>query len=728
MRRTSRRYSFMQTPRPMRRPYAAGIVALLTLMVISTITLAQSTGDGGTKERSILDAVLFNDMLAPETAATGIAGDTSDASDTDKANAGETSPVATGDGSDVGGGTHADNEKNAASPSDDVSKAKTTGTSLANASDSNSGDSASSNNSDADESTSTATKSPQDAYGLWVLAPALVAIIIAIFTRQVLIALPLGILTAAAMMLWLQGTADPISIFTYAVDKYLFEVLAPLDDGKVDFNKLKILIFTIFIGAMIGTVEASGGTRAMVARVTRHLSTRSRGQLGAWFAGLIVFIDDYANAMIVGPSMRPVFDRLKISREKLAYIVDSTAAPVASVFIGTWLVAEIGFIQGGINALGNDRPAFLADMTGNFAFWASLPYRTYAWLALVMVFLIALTGRDFGSMKTAEAKALNAAADANEQDENENDADREAVGRRWWLGVIPIGSMVIATIALLFITGYQGIDDQTREELSFSSGGKIVDSLGAILNAAAADDALLYAAIIGTLVALVLTLLSRACSLDHAMNGMMNGMQRMFAACVVLTLAWGLSQGSKDLQLSQVAADTLRTMEANGTFDSVLLPAVTFIAAAIVAFSTGTSWGTMGILCPAVVAIAARLYADIPEDQALPLFYATIGAVLTGAVFGDHCSPISDTTVMSSLASECDLGKHVWTQMPYALVVAVVGILSTDVLNYLLIRHYPDLHDQLGAWTVYAGTAVGAFMLLLIVIVIGRKPKVASPA
>ncbi len=530
------------------------------------------------------------------------------------------------------------------------------------------------------------------------------------------------------MMLWLQGTADPIAIFTYAVDKYLFEVLAPVDNGKVDFNKLKILIFTIFIGAMIGTVEASGGTRAMVARVTRHLSTRSRGQLGAWFAGLIVFIDDYANAMIVGPSMRPVFDRLKISREKLAYIVDSTAAPVASVFIGTWLVAEIGFIQSGIDALDGERPAFLAEMTGNYAFWASLPYRTYAWLALVFVFLIALTGRDFGSMKTAEAKALNAAADANEQNENENDTDRDAVGRRWWLGVIPIGSMVIATIALLFITGYQGLSDNVRDGLSFSNSSGIVESLGKILNAAAADDALLYAAIIGTLIALALTLLSRACSLDHAMSGMMNGMQRMFAACVVLTLAWGLSQGSKDLQLSQVAADTLRTMEANGTFDSVLLPAVTFIAAAIVAFSTGTSWGTMGILCPAVVAIAARLYGNMPEDQALPLFYATIGAVLTGAVFGDHCSPISDTTVMSSIASECDLGKHVWTQMPYALVVAVVGILSTDVLNYVLIRHYPKLHDQLGSLTVYAGTAAGAFLLMLIVFIVGRKPKLTPVA
>ncbi len=700
---------------------------MLGLMIVSTVALAQSPNGNETSERSILDAVLFNDMLAPKTAETGIASDDSDSAKKDMASGNHANSVATGDGSDIARSPEPRGDEVSALPSNDASQSNSTGTIAANDNTTDADDSTAAVVTDADASSAAGpTQSPQDAYGLWVLAPALVAIIIAILTRQVLIALPLGILTAAAMMLWLQGTADPIAIFTYAVDKYLFDVLAPVDGGKVDFNKLKILIFTIFIGAMIGTVEASGGTRAMVARVTRHLSTRSRGQLGAWFAGLIVFIDDYANAMIVGPSMRPVFDRLKISREKLAYIVDSTAAPVASVFIGTWLVAEIGFIQSGIDALDGERPAFLADMTGNFAFWASLPYRTYAWLALVFVFLIAVTGRDFGSMKTAETQALNAPPESNA--DADSTTDHEAVGRRWWLGFFPIFSMVAATIALLFITGYQGLSDNVRDALRFTSSSGIVESLGKILNAAAADDALLYAAIIGTLIALALTLLSRACSLDHAMNGMMNGMQRMFAACVVLTLAWGLSQGSKDLQLSEVAADTLRTMEANGTFDSVLLPAVTFIAAAIVAFATGTSWGTMGILCPAVVAIAARLYGNMPEDQALPLFYATIGAVLTGAVFGDHCSPISDTTVMSSIASECDLGKHVWTQMPYALVVAIVGILTTDVLNYVLIRHYPELHDQLGSWTVYAGTAAGAFLLLLIVLVVGRKPKLMPVA
>ncbi|MCP4245525.1 MAG: hypothetical protein GY778_00610, partial [bacterium] len=155
---------------------------------------------------------------------------------------------------------------------------------------------------------------------------------------------------------------------------------------------------------------------------------------------------------------------------------------------------------------------------------------------------------------------------------------------------------------------------------------------------------------------------------------------------------------------------------------ATLLPLVTFIAAAFVSFATGTSWGTMGILCPAVVSIGARLFGGMPEDQALMLFYATIGAVLTGAVFGDHCSPISDTTVLSSIASECDLGKHVWTQMPYALVVAVVGILCTDLLSVGLDRWAGGFLEANRGWVIYLGTATGMLLLLLIVRIAGRRP------
>lgn len=573
--------------------------------------------------------------------------------------------------------------------------------------------------------------SPAECFGLWTLAPALVAIIIAILTRQVLIALPLGILTASAMMLHATGSpgaANPFIWITHSIDHYLFGALASkTEEGDISYGHLKILIFTLFIGAMIGIIEANGGIRAMVARVTRHLATRRRGQLGAFLAGVVVFFDDYANAMIVGPSMRPIFDRLKLSREKLAYIVDSTAAPVASVFIGTWLVAEISFIDDGLKILGPDRPAFLADMNGFSAFWASLPYRTYAWLALAMVFILAATGRDFGSMRTAESRALNAPDDAT----NAAPADPHHAGdaNKWWLGAFPVAILIFGTIGLLFGMAYYSFH-QSENALDFTSFQAFSQSFGTMLSPDYVDsaNALLYAALAAAVFALLLTLLSRACTLAQAMDGMMEGMKRMFAACVVLTLAWGLANATDDLQLSKVAAKVLTDLESSGRFDMMFLPMATFITAAIVSFATGTSWGTMGILCPTVVAISAQLYAGIPEADALPLFYSTIGAVLTGAVFGDHCSPISDTTVMSSIASECDLGRHVWTQMPYAFVVAIVGILCTDMLFYGLATWTPAFYDQVKHHAVYGGTAIGAVALFAIVLVVGRKPKLIQPA
>ncbi|MCB9858263.1 MAG: hypothetical protein H6818_21475 [Phycisphaerales bacterium] len=573
-----------------------------------------------------------------------------------------------------------------------------------------------------------ATIKPADRFGLWTLTPAIVAILIAIISRQVLLALPLGILTASAMMLY--GTPafnNPLNWFTYSIDRYLFGAIASLnDDGTLYQGHLKILIFTLFIGAMIGIIEANGGIKAMVARVTRHLATPRRGQLGAFFAGVVVFFDDYANTMIVGPSMRPIFDRLKLSREKLAYIVDSTAAPVASVFIGTWLVAEIGFIDDGLKVLGSDRPEFLVGMTGFTAFWASLPYRTYAWLALAMVFIIAVTGRDFGGMLTAESRAVNAPDD--ESSDSVASADHDRAAKKWWLGALPIAILIFGTIGLLFGMGYYAFH-QAGEQVNTSSFRLFSESIGTMLDSTYVDsaNALLYAAFTAAILALLISTLSRACTLAQAMDGMMEGMKRMFAACVVLTLAWGLTRATDDLQLSEVAARVLKTLEESGRFDTMFLPTATFITAAIVSFATGTSWGTMGILCPTAVAISAQLYAGMPQADALPLFYSTIGAVLTGAVFGDHCSPISDTTVMSSIASECDHGRHVWTQMPYAFVVAIVGLLTTDILYYALSQWMPALHDSIKHWFVYPGTLLGIVVLTLIVLIVGRRPKRLEP-
>ena len=576
---------------------------------------------------------------------------------------------------------------------------------------------------------------PKDYYGLWSLAPAGVAIVLAIVTRQVIVALVLGILTAAGMMVFMRGgfspTQLPLDIITFAVDNYLLDVLAPLEEKKgvvlkqVEFDHIKILVFTLLIGGMVGVIQANGGTQALVLRLTRRVKRREQGQVRAFLAGLAVFFDDYANAMIVGPSMRPIFDRLRLSREKLAYIVDSTAAPVASIFIGTWLAAEIGYIQDGLDKLGDSAPSFLAEMNGVTAFWGSIPYRTYALLALVMVFLVAITGRDFGSMRKAESRAV---AERRSPPSSEEVVFQDLAGRAW-LGLTPILVLVFMTFGLLAMTGWRVVasDTDLLEQIRWDSFVAGRDSLVTILGKSDANASLLYASLTALVIAVLTSI--RTLTLSKTMDAVTSGVSRMFAACIVLVLAWGLSDGGSDLQLGYAVSgylgETVFSPEA-GVERLMWLPPAIFIAACIVSFATGTSWGTMAILCPATVVISASVMSGLPEDQARALFYASVGAVLTGAVFGDHCSPISDTTVLSSIASECDLGRHVWTQMPYALTVAVVGILSTDGLNFALRKYATDFYDH--TWTAhgysqYYGLGVGVLLLVLIIFIIGRRPK-----
>lgn len=569
-------------------------------------------------------------------------------------------------------------------------------------------------------STAVAPRTPKDYFGLWSLAPAIVAIGLAVITQQVVPSLALGILTAAVMMCFYRQDHNPIHMVMYALDHYLLGVFIPKDFSSAEklkdgYNRLHVIVFTQFIGGMIGIIEANGGTRAMVARVTHLMRTPRSGQLGALGGGILIFFDDYANALILGPSLRPVFDRLRISRAKLAYIVDSTAAPVASLFIGTWLAAEINYLDTALASLGPARPAFLNGMDGDDAFWGSIPYRTYAWLALFFVFIVAVTGRDFGPMRKAEADAR-AGRDGASPAGGPGEADS---GRHWYLGFFPVALLVTMTVTLLLVTGKQACD-AAGIATPFDSLRSIAGSIKDVLGEANSYTALLYSGLGAVTLAAIMSVASKQLSLTKTMEAMTGGMQRIFGAQIILILAWGLASGTTDLELGPAATSFLQDKVDRGMFAVPLLPTVIFVTACIISFATGTSWGTMGILCPTTVAIASSLLAPLPAEQAMPLFYASIGAVLTGAVFGDHCSPISDTTVLSAMTSECSLPLHVRTQLPYALITAVVGLMCTDLLDFFLIRSYPTFYHN--TWNVYFGTAIAAGILAMIVLVVGRKP------
>ena len=591
---------------------------------------------------------------------------------------------------------------------------------------------------------------PAEFFGAWVLVPPIVTIVLAIWLRQVIPALAIGILVAAYMLAWhdtpWQFGDVAVGGITQAVEGFLIGAIAHADH-------VKILVFTLMIGGMVGIIGANGGTAAIVNSVARWATTRQRGQIATWFAGLIVFFDDYANAMIVGPAMRPICDRLKISREKLAYLVDSTAAPVSSiVLVGTWIGTEVMYIGDGLKGI-TERPAFLGDtaLDSGFAYVAflqSIQYRFYPILALVMVLIIGVLNRDFGPMRRAEQRLQLPDSDATAA----GDASETTTSGKGWYAGVPVLVLVLATLGLLLGTGYQkvaatnvgppqespssaavvaadvssAVEDQEPSPTSTAcetqaatqppqQSGK--DYAGfelfqQIVSSGSAYNSILYGALAALLVAVGVSLITRSLTIAQTMDSATAVMERMLPTLIVLVLAWALSSAMQTLQLGEVARELLKKAD----FDVTWLPLAIFVAACIVSFATGTSWGTMGILCPAAVTMSAGLLADVPAEQAFPLFYGSIGGVLAGAIFGDHCSPISDTTVLSALASECSLETHVWTQMPYALTVAGVSIFCGDVLCRQL--HQP-------AWV---GLLVGSAALLVIVLAVGRRPCTPTPA
>lgn len=575
-------------------------------------------------------------------------------------------------------------------------------------------------NASATQPVQSAKSSPATFYGLWSLAPAFIAIILAMMTRQVIVAMAVGILVAAGMMCGIDGNYDPTSFVTYAVDHYLIGVLAKLNDsGGIDTSRLKIIFFTLFIGAMIGVMEANGGTRAVVDRIARHIRSRRGAQLGALGSGFLVFFDDYATAMILGPGLRPVFDRLGFSRAKLSYIINTVAVTIVSIFLGTWLAMQISFIDDGLHGIRGQMPDFLANINATTIFWACIRYRTYTLLALVMVFWIAVTGRDFGPMRKAETASAR-------KFENEKLAAASApviavlqdLRPRWYLAVIPALVLVGMTVTLMITTGLQGAAAKGIT-LQYTDASTTITSIGLLLAQSDSHHAMLYASLTGAFVAIVLTIAARFMTLAKTMDGAVKGMTHMFAACIMLVLAWGLARASNDLEIGPVAKDFLQRQVDNGVFSISWIPLSSFLTACILSFSIGTSWGTMSLLLPPVTAICVSLFAGLPQDQALQMFYASIGGVMAGAVFGNNCSPLSDTTVLSAIFCDCDLGEHVRTQLPYGLTVLVVSVICTDGINHLLAAVAPDVYTQY--WNVWYSLGLGAILLLVAVLLFGRR-------
>ncbi len=536
------------------------------------------------------------------------------------------------------------------------------------------------------------------------LIPPLAAIVMALVFREVVISLFTGVWLGALFL----AHFHPLTATLRTVDTYLVETLAGEDPAHVS-----IVFFSLLLGGMVGVISRSGGVRGMMEKVGNSATTARRGQLYAGLAGLLIFFDDYTNALIVGNTLRPVTDRVRVSREKLSYIVDTTAAPVASVaLISTWVGFQISLIGDTLRHTAADMadPVAAAALTAAAAnpftiFLHTIPYLFYPILTVVFVFLLAATGRDFGPMFGAEARAARGdgvyragATLAGDTSGGVMDPPEDRP-HRWWNAAIPVLLTVVVAVVGIYATGVQSVGADA--------------GLRQIVGAGDPYRSLLWASSVGSAAAIALAVAQRVLSLQAAVDAWVGGMRVMMVGMIILILAWALGGVTQKLGTGPYLAALL-----GDTLPVHLLPVLTFGTAALISFATGTSWGTMSILFPVSVPLAAAMGAGagFGTGDHYTILLGVIAAILAGSVFGDHSSPISDTTVLSSMASASDHVDHFRTQLPYALVVAVVAMLVGDIPAAY------GLHPAIGL-------AAGALLLFLILRAIGKPiPTDVGPA
>jgi len=513
-----------------------------------------------------------------------------------------------------------------------------------------------------------ADASPDSAgvYGTWIsLIPPLVAIGLALITREVILSLFAGIWVGA---LFLVGF-NPIAGTTQSLEVMI--------DALVDADHIAIIVFSLLLGGMVGVMSRSGGTQGIVDVLKKFATTRKRGQLFSWFSAFFIFFDDYANTLIRGNALRPMTDRLNISREKLAYIVDSTAAPLAvSAVITTWIGFEITQIQNSLSALAESTSdvALATQLQAGadnafIIFLHSIPYLFYPILALAFVLMTIVMRKEFGPMLTAERRAYSGGGVIRPGSMPAADTSLEQLQpiegkpKKWYNAALPVLSVIIVAMYSLYTTGASALEPGES-------------GLRNIIGNADPFAALLWASFTGCAVAIALAVFQRILTMNQALESWVGGMQSMLMAVIILILAWGLGGITGEIgtgaYLSSLLEDSLPL---------ALLPGLVFFIAAVTAFSTGTSWGTMAILFPVVVPLAISMGAGVgfAGGEHYGILLGSISSVMAGAVFGDHCSPISDTTVLSSMSSACDLIDHVRTQLPYALVIAVVALIVGEL-------------------------------------------------
>ena len=549
------------------------------------------------------------------------------------------------------------------------------------------------------------------------LLPPLLAIILALLIKEVLASLFIGIFIGAAVIGFYTNSFFGIfTAFFSVLDHYILNAMA-------DKSHLSVILFSLLIGSIVAVISKNGGMQGVVNRIIKFATTRKSGMLTTYFLGIAIFFDDYANTLVVGNTMRSVTDKLKISREKLAYIVDSTAAPIAAIaFITTWIGAELTYISDGVAKI--KAAGGVINESAYSIFVSSLGYSFYPIFTLFFMFFLLYKQKDFGPMLKYEKEAIENGVDGGE-DNDESTVDLKEFDpvneekTYAYNAILPILTIVLGTIVGLVYTGldtslsaildinpkYNGGAWAGLETLDANATG-FFRKLGIIIGNADSYAALLWSSMTGLLVAILLTIIQKIMGFRDTMESVMMGIKTMMPAVAILILAWSLAGVTEDLHTAEFLQGFFK-----GDFQSVwLIPALTFVLSAFIAFSTGSSWSTMALMYPLVIPLAWAVASGNSGYNETAILYNVIASVLAGSVLGDHCSPISDTTILSSLASSCNHITHVKSQMPYALTVGSIALFVGIIPGALGVSSYITI-------------PVGIIVLYLIVHFFGKSAE-----
>jgi len=497
-------------------------------------------------------------------------------------------------------------------------------------------------------------------FGIITLLPPFLAIALAFWTRNVVLSLFIGVFSGT-FILELNGF-NIISAIIRGYIKLCNEALTSLSNPW----NAGIILQCLAIGGMIALISKMGGAKAIAEMLSKKANTAASAQFVTWLLGLLIFFDDYANSLTVGPIMRPVTDKMKVSREKLAFIIDSTAAPISGIaLISTWIAFEIGLIKDGYNAIGIDASAYTV-------FVGTIPFRFYNILILFFIVCTIFFLREFGPMYKAEMRArrfgkvLSDNAKPMISEEAIHLSSNKNLKSSVWYAIIPLGVLIISAFLGFYFDGYKTImggEDISMLE-TIKNSPLSFEAIWSAFGASNASIVLFQAALLAGIVALFIAISKRILSLEEAITTWIFGVKSLNITAVILILAWSLSSVMKELGTASYLVAVF-----SEKIPIFILPSVVFLFGAIISFATGTSYGTMGILMPLTIPLA---YTINPENTFMLI---NISAVLTGAIFGDHCSPISDTTILSSMGSACDHIDHTKTQLFYAMPVALIAII-----------------------------------------------------